>query len=117
MMALRYSLLTGAFLWMGLFSVGGAPASAGGGLTPELAQAMSRPPERFGSLLCSQIRYLEAKVLAAGRVCPQSSRAQRSFAQAPRCLSGDEGILPGVAKAYLEQLRAVADAKACDPWR
>ncbi|MBD8890194.1 hypothetical protein [Roseibium litorale] len=94
----------------------GVFAFTNGGMTPELAQAMSRSPERFSSLLCQQLRYLEAKVLAAGRICQRSDRARRSFPDARSCLSPDEDILPGPAKDYLVLLRQTIDAKGCKPW-
>ena len=94
----------------------GALAFTNGGMTPELAQAMSRPPERFSSLLCQQLRYLEVKVLAAGRICLRSDRARRSVANARPCISPDEDILPRPAKDYLELLRQTIDAKGCAPW-
>lgn len=101
-------------LWAGVSGV--ALAFSNGGMTPELAQAMSRSPEQFSAMLCPRLRYLEAKVLAAARICPGNEHSRRSFANAPSCISSDEGVLPQPARDYLKLLRQTIDAKGCEPW-
>jgi hypothetical protein len=98
-----------AMLWA-LLIPGTARASA---LTPELVAAMRMPPERFTTLSCRRLWYLEHEVLAAGRVCPKSERARRTFVSAPKCISSMERILPSSVRRYLDSVRATARAKSC----
>ncbi|MEJ8476709.1 hypothetical protein [Roseibium algae] len=81
--------------------------------TPELAAAMRMPTDRFETLSCQKLWYLEHKVLAAGRVCLPTERARAAFSSAKHCISKNERILAAPVQAYLTKLRNVAGAKNC----
>ncbi|MCV0429299.1 MAG: hypothetical protein K5905_27945 [Roseibium sp.] len=78
-----------------------------------LAQSLSINPANFRGMPCQQLWYVEQEVLAEGRVCLKTVRAQRAFSRAERCISSSESILPEKARDYLGELRNVAKDKRC----
>jgi len=77
------------------------------------AQEFTPNESSLGSLTCQQLWYLEQEVLANGRVCLKSHRAQQAFKRAKPCISEEERILPANARAYLAAVRKAASHKKC----
>ncbi len=67
----------------------------------------------LGSLTCQQLWYVEQEVLAEGRVCLKSQRAQNAFKRAKPCVSYEERILPAKVRDYLSAVRETATLKKC----
>ncbi|MEP5810926.1 MAG: hypothetical protein ABJL55_11825 [Roseibium sp.] len=77
------------------------------------AKDYSNSLSSLGVMTCQQLWYVEQEVLAEGRICPKSERAQQAFASNKNCISGDERILPNKVLEYLEAVRNVARSKTC----
>gem|GEM_PF-1827784 len=90
------------WLWI---AVGAAAQDLPGGPFPNASS--------LGALTCQQLWHLEQEVLAEGRVCLKSARAQRAFSSAPACVSAEERILPIETRGYLAEVRKVSLAKNC----
>lgn len=107
----------------GLFSCGllslciaiGISSADGVRAQQEFAEALPNVSS-LGVLTCQQLWYLEQQVLAEGRVCLKSARARNAFRSAPRCISGEERILPLETQTYLAHVREASRTKRCpDP--
>lgn len=75
--------------------------------------ASAAEANRFGSMTCQQLWYMEQEVLAKGRVCLKSNRATRAFQREKKCISDDERILPPEKKERLHMIRTTAENKKC----
>ncbi|OJJ11556.1 hypothetical protein BKI51_07380 [Alphaproteobacteria bacterium AO1-B] len=84
-------------------------------LWPPVVHSQEFTPNKssLGSLTCQQLWYVEQEVLAEGRVCLKSRRAQNAFKRAKPCISDEERILPAKARDYLSAVRETATFKKC----
>jgi hypothetical protein len=84
-------------------------------LWPPVVHSQEFTPNKssLGSLTCQQLWYVEQEVLAEGRVCLKSRRAQNAFKRAKPCISDEERILPAKARDYLSAVRKTATLKKC----
>ena len=96
-----------------LIILGGMPQNIVLAQSAEVYRAMKTPVVALPSKSCRQLWYIEHRLLAAGRICPSSERAERAFRSAKSCISSDERVLPGKARDYLGKIRQVRRDKAC----